>query len=88
MARKQFTAVDDVTFKINTNSTVGLVGESGSGKSTLGKAIAGLLNHEGEILFDGKNLAKISGQKSLQDFFHQIIFHPRDLIIQQLLYPM
>ena len=60
MARKQFTAVDDVTFKINTNSTVGLVGESGSGKSTLGKAIAGLLNYEGEILFDEKNLAKIS----------------------------
>ena len=63
MARKQFTAVDDVTFKINTNSTVGLVGESGSGKSTLGKAIAGLLNYEGEILFDGKNLAKISGSE-------------------------
>ena len=75
MARKQFTAVDDVTFKINTNSTVGLVGESGSGKSTLGKAIAGLLNYEGEILFDGKNLAKISGserQRIKKDI--QIIF--------------
>jgi ABC-type microcin C transport system duplicated ATPase subunit YejF len=75
MARKQFTAVDDVTFKINTNSTVGLVGESGSGKSTLGKAIAGLLNYEGEILFYGKNLGKISGserQRIKKDI--QIIF--------------
>ena len=74
MARKQFTAVDDVTFKINTNSTVGLVGESGSGKSTLGKAIAGLLNYEGEILFDEKILQRFLAlkDKELKDI--QIIF--------------
>ncbi len=35
-------AVDDVSFKINARSTLGLVGESGSGKTTLARAIVGL----------------------------------------------
>jgi len=54
--RNTFHAVKEVSFSIFENTTIGLVGESGSGKSTLGKAIANLVDYEGNILFKGKNL--------------------------------
>ncbi len=51
-------AVDDVSFDINRGETFGLVGESGSGKSTTGRSIIRLYDvSDGEILFDGHNLA-------------------------------
>lgn len=37
--RKQFKAVDDVSFAIQKGETLSLVGESGSGKTTIGRAI-------------------------------------------------
>ncbi len=53
-----FHAVDDVSFTVNKNETVGLVGESGCGKTTLGRAILGLVKTtSGNIIFNGKNIA-------------------------------
>ena len=40
--RKQFTALEKVSFHIDEGETVGIVGESGSGKSTLGEILGGL----------------------------------------------
>ncbi len=53
-------AVDDVTFDVDVNETVGIVGESGSGKSVSSLAILGLLPKSaritGDIRFRGRSL--------------------------------
>ena len=71
----QFHAVKNINLDIHKNSTIGLVGESGSGKSTLGKAIANLVDFEGKIIFNGKdikNLTQKEQKKAKRDI--QIIF--------------
>ncbi len=60
--RKQFKAVDNVSFDIYKGETFGLVGESGSGKTTIGRAIMRINPvTNGEILFHGE---KINGRIS------------------------
>ena len=57
-------AVDDVSLTINKGETFGLVGESGCGKSTLAKSIIRLFEiTDGEILFEGKDIAKMSAKE-------------------------
>lgn len=59
-------AVNKVSFDIPAGKTVGLVGESGSGKSVTSLAIMGLIPSppgvvsEGQILFEGNDLLKMS----------------------------
>ncbi len=57
-------AVDGVSFDLAPGEIMGLVGESGGGKSMIGYSIMGLIDQPGrieagEILFDGKDLAKL-----------------------------
>lgn len=59
--------VSDVSFSVRRGECVALVGESGSGKSVTARAILGLLGEtssrvDGEILFDGTDLTKLSGR--------------------------
>lgn len=59
------TAVDGVSFRVETDEMFGLVGESGCGKSTLARAILGLLPSNGrisggEIRFKGVDLQTLS----------------------------
>ena len=53
--------INNISFKINKNSSIALVGESGSGKSTIIKLIMGLIKYdEGNILIDDKELSKLN----------------------------
>jgi peptide/nickel transport system ATP-binding protein len=57
-------AVEDVSFHIGRGEVVGLVGESGSGKTTVGRSILRLIEPtEGEVLFDGVDVVKLSKSK-------------------------
>ena len=65
-------AVRGIDFDLHKGETLAIVGESGSGKSVTSKAVLGILAGNsivegGEIIYDGKDLLKIS-----EDDFHEI----------------
>lgn len=65
-------AVRGISFDLAKGETLSIVGESGSGKSVTSKAILGILAgnsiiERGEIIYDGKDLLRIS-----EDEFHDI----------------
>jgi len=65
-------AVRGIDFELHQGETLAIVGESGSGKSVSIKAILGILTNNaviesGEILFDGKDLTKVT-----EADFHEI----------------
>ena len=61
-------AVRDISFNLEKGKTMAIVGESGSGKSVTSKAILGILAGNsivegGEIIYDGKDLLKITEEE-------------------------
>lgn len=63
--RGTLTALNEVSFHINSGEVLGVVGESGAGKSLTGSAIIGLLDPPGrvsggEILFNGRRIDNLS----------------------------
>jgi oligopeptide/dipeptide ABC transporter ATP-binding protein len=57
-------AVDDVSFTIKKNETLGLVGESGCGKTTTGRCILRLYKPtSGDIIFNGHNISRLPESK-------------------------
>ncbi len=63
--------INDLSFKINKNSSIALVGESGSGKSTIIKLIMGLIKYnKGNILIDDKELSKLN----LNSFYDNVTY--------------
>jgi len=57
-------AVDDISFHIRNNETLGLVGESGCGKTTTGRCILRLYRpSSGHIIFDGHDISRLPERK-------------------------
>ncbi len=57
-------AVDDVSFSIGENETLGLVGESGCGKSTTGFSLLRLIEPTaGEVWFEGENILSLDANR-------------------------
>ncbi len=61
-------AVRDISFDLHQGETLAVVGESGSGKSVTSKSILGILAGNaivegGEIIYDGRDLLKISEEE-------------------------
>jgi peptide/nickel transport system ATP-binding protein len=90
-------AVDDINFSIQRGKTLGIVGESGCGKSTTGRCILRLIEpDEGEILFDGTDVGKLSGRgmrqmrKDMQIIFQDPFssLDPRKTVLQTVAEPI
>lgn len=63
--------IENLSLKINQNSSVALVGESGSGKSTIIKLIMGLIKYNsGNLLIDGKELSNLN----LNSFYDNVTY--------------
>ena len=61
-------AIRDISFDLKRGETLAIVGESGSGKSVTSKAILGIsagnaIIDSGEILYDGRDLLKLSEEE-------------------------
>ena len=62
-------AVDGISFSVETGKTMGIVGESGCGKSVTALSIMGLIPRPparivgGSVLFDGRDLTKLSNRQ-------------------------
>ena len=70
--KKSFTAVEDVSFFLNSGEVLGIVGESGSGKSTVAKMITHLTDiTDGKIFFLGKDITHAKG-KALRETYREL----------------
>ena len=64
--KKDFKAVDDISFDVYPGEVFGLVGESGCGKTTTGRAIIKLYNITGgEVIFKGQRIS--AGPRTFTD---------------------
>jgi peptide/nickel transport system ATP-binding protein len=95
--KREFKAVQGVSFKLRRGHTLGVVGESGSGKTTMGLTLLRL--HEpthGEVIFDGQDLLKLSAserqgmRRRIQIVFQNpyASLNPRFTVGQTLVEPM
>ncbi len=95
--KKEFKAVDDVSFKLYEGESLGLVGESGCGKSTLGNIILQLDKaSKGHVLYKGQDLTTLSSaairnlRKEIQLIFQDPFasLNPRLTVGKAILEPM
>lgn len=70
--KREFRAVDDVSFTVHRGETVGIVGESGSGKSSIARMLLRLNEPStGRALFAGEDIFQLKG-KALNGFRRKV----------------
>jgi len=63
----QVNVLTDVSLEVNGGDIVSLIGANGAGKSTLLKTVSALIRcREGRILYDGKDISKLSPHKIVE----------------------
>ena len=62
---KKFTAIDELSFKLDDGQTGVLLGPNGAGKSTIIKCIAGLLQFSGTIEINGLSNKSLDAKRQL-----------------------
>ena len=91
---KNIRAVNDISFTLKENQTLGIVGESGCGKSTLARMLVGLLEpSSGTINLQNKNIQQYQRQELgqvIQYVFQDPLssLNPRKTIYQSLAAPL
>ena len=59
--------INDINFSLSKGLFAGIIGPNGSGKTTLFRGITGSLPiNKGRVLFDGKDMAKLSLREKAQ----------------------
>lgn len=58
-------ALSNISFTVNDGDYVAVIGPNGSGKTTLIKSLLGLIDCDGEILFQGKRLMEFQKKKHI-----------------------
>ncbi|MEZ0180563.1 ABC transporter ATP-binding protein ['Camptotheca acuminata' phytoplasma] len=88
--KKKYYAVDKVNLNISTGELVTLLGPSGCGKSTLLFMISGLSDvTEGRILFDGKDVNKLTPDKrGIGLVFQNYSLYPHMTVLQNISFPL
>ncbi len=95
--RRSIKAVDDISFRLAAQHTLGIVGESGCGKSTIARALAGLTPvTSGKVDFSGMDFALPIERRTSDSLRHlQMVFqnpdsslNPRHTVRQTLSRPL
>jgi ABC-2 type transport system ATP-binding protein len=75
--REQKTAVDNLSFEVETSKVTGFLGPNGAGKSTTMRLMLGLDNGKGSITYDGKKLHEYHQPSSIVGVLLEAkAFHP------------
>ncbi len=73
----KFTAIENISFKVEEGSVYGLIGYNGAGKTTLLKTAAGVYRaNKGDVLFDGESIYDNAKRKA------HLFYVPDDLYFQ------
>ncbi len=81
----KLTALNDLNVNLEAGRAISLIGPNGSGKTTFLKCLLGMvLPDSGQILFQGKNIAKDYTYRSQIGYMPQIGRYPDNLTIRQL----
>lgn len=86
-------AAQNSEFSVYPDEIVGLIGESGAGKSSIAKSIIGLVDGEGDILLDGRDIKSYSPEeryKKIQYIFQDPTssLDPRYTVFQSVSEPL